>query len=88
MAIHQKTIEGRDILITVEQVFEQQGKHDYRPLGFVARVSSKYEDDAGGFIPYQGEFVKDDHEHTVVYHTEDEACEAAVAYATKRLKRT
>ena len=82
MAIHKKKIKDRDIVITVEQVFDQ---HDSSPLGFVARVSSDYEDIGDGLIPYQGEFVRDDKSHTVIYETEDEARKAAEDYATRRL---
>lgn len=84
MAIHRETIEGRPVVITVEEIFERDGD---TPLGFVARVSSPYENDTDGFLPYQGEFVKDERQHAVAFRTEEEARAAAVAYATELLGR-
>lgn len=69
-------------MITVEQVFE---RHGVTPLGFVARVSSPYENDTDGFLPYQGEFVKDERDRTVVFLAEDEARAAAEAYVKRSL---
>lgn len=70
-------------MITVEEVFEPDAE---TPLGLVARVSSQYENNTAGFLPYQGEFVKDERDRTAIYRTKDKAHAGAVAYATRKLK--
>ena len=80
------TINDKNFWITVDPIFKQKDSgHDYISGGFVARISADYEQPAG-FIPYVGEFIKDNNAHTKIFSTEDAARNAAETEITKRLK--
>jgi hypothetical protein len=77
--------------ITVEPVFvENQGQVGYIEGGFVALFTPEMnpaDDLAERFVPYRGEFVKDDDgKHTKIFLTQVEARDAALSEIRKRLR--